>query len=67
MDGHIRGPFPPVQQREESRRVGTVQDPPERFQPFRVPWEGVRQQPHHRDPAWIYHEHAGTGYAATPQ
>ena len=55
MDGHLRCPFPPIQQREESRRVDTVQNPPERFQPTRVPGEGERQQPHHRDPAWIYH------------
>ena len=42
MSNNLWRPFPTVQWGKEQSRINLCQDPPQGFQPARVPWEGPR-------------------------
>ena len=64
---HRRHPFPTVQRGEEQSRINRWQNPPQRLQPARIPWEGPWHQPHRGGPAWVDNEHSWIATAAAPQ
>ena len=62
-----RHPLPLVQWGEEKTSIDCAKDPPQRFQPARIPWQGPRHQPHHRGVARLDHKHSRVSNAASPQ